>query len=348
MMFNICTTSITYDLETLPNFFSCAAEDNNSGKRWYFEVSDWVDDCDAFIEWLDSLIASECEMVGYNSVGFDYPIIHQLYKLESFSAADAYQKCVDIITGDRFANMVWESDYIVPQIDLYKVHHFDNVAKATSLKELEFNNRAEELEVMPVEAGKPVNEDQAVMLRKYNFTDVKETKRFFWLSQSEIKLRRDIGKGMNISDVKMGEKILVDEMAKRGLYCFTKVNGRKVKRQTIRESVNLGECIFDYVKFERPEFERIRSYLAGKTITETKGVFDDLTATVEGIKYKIGTGGLHGSVSNKVIRSSPRDEILEKKILTKEFIETNMVLPDDKDKYDVDFARRYLCKLKKS
>lgn len=304
---------IVYDLEVYPNFFSCAAEAAWSDHRWYFEVSDWRNDSDKLLKWLRN--ATECRMVGFNNLFFDYPILHQGLRANQFTAESCYYKCDRIINGGRFENVVWENDHIIPQLDLYKIHHFDTPAKATSLKILEYNLR-KHLQELPFPPGTRLTEDQAQIIRDYNFNDIEVTKEFYLKSQSEIKLRDSLTHTMqkdytNKSDVKMGEIILVDQMEKRGLSCHNWDGRKKVKKQTKHNSINLGDVIFKYVKFERPEFERVRSYLVNKTIKETKGVFQDLIAIVEGIEYKIGQGGLHGSVSATTVHSCDKYQILD-------------------------------------
>ena len=43
---------------------------------------------------------------------------------------------------NRFEFTTWPSERFAPQIDLYKIHHFDNKAKTTSLKALQINMRS--------------------------------------------------------------------------------------------------------------------------------------------------------------------------------------------------------------
>ena len=45
------------------------------------------------------------------------------------------------------------------------------------------------------------------------------------------------------------------------------------------------------------------NYLRAQTITETKGVLKDVTATIDGFDFIFGTGGIHGSVSNQCVES---------------------------------------------
>jgi hypothetical protein len=47
-------------------------------------------------------------------------------------------------------------------------------------------------------------------------------------------------------------------------------------KQTKRKSIALKDCIFPYVKFQRPEFNAVLEWFKRQTITETKGVFTDI------------------------------------------------------------------------
>ena len=76
-------------------------------------------------------------------------------------------------------------------------------------------------------------------------------------------------------------------------------NGRQ-PRQTQRPVINLYECIPNWVRFHTKEFQRIREHLARQSITETKGVFKDLSAICGGLEFVFGTGGIHASVENEI------------------------------------------------
>jgi hypothetical protein len=86
-------------------------------------------------------------------------------------------------------------------------------------------------------------------------------------------------------------------------------------RQTPRDRIALADIIFPIIQFHRPEFARILDYLRQQVLTQndfetdenavkkvqTKGVFAGLNAIVDGVEYKFGTGGLHGSVERQRI-----------------------------------------------
>ena len=76
-------------------------------------------------------------------------------------------------------HLVKPSDRFVTQIDLFKIHHFDNKARATSLKVLEFNMRSDSIEDLPFRVGTVLTREQVEVLKKYNQHDVSMTKAFY-------------------------------------------------------------------------------------------------------------------------------------------------------------------------
>jgi hypothetical protein len=96
-------------------------------------------------------------MVGFNSLGFDYPVLHTLIRMGHSDANTLYLKAMSIINsqnddeGGKWMHFIKPSDHFVQQIDLFKIHHFDNKARATSLKMLEFNMRSDNIEDLPAE-----------------------------------------------------------------------------------------------------------------------------------------------------------------------------------------------------
>jgi hypothetical protein len=152
--FLFCVTKgdVAFDIETYPNVFTMIAVHADTGREWYFELSPWRNDIAPLIQFMDVMNAQQCRMVGFNNLGFDYPVLHFIHQVRNVTAWDIYQKAMAIIKAPdnaRFAHMVWESDRVVPQIDLFKIHHFDNKARATSLKVLEFNMRSDNVEDLP-------------------------------------------------------------------------------------------------------------------------------------------------------------------------------------------------------
>lgn len=316
-LFNLTPGDIGYDIETYCNVFTFTAVHAVTKQVWVFEISFRRNDAELLRLFIDRCRELDCRWVGFNNIGFDYPVVHFIYLNPWVGVAEIYAKAMEIINSfNKFGHLIWESDHLVKQIDLFKIHHFDNKAKSTGLKILEFNMRMHNIEDLPFPVGIDLTSEQIDVLLRYNLHDVKATLLFLERSRSAIALRESLSEKfgttmMNCSDVKIGEKILVHQIESMGIQCHEWVNGKKKKRQTLRTSINLGEVIFPYVSFERVEFENIRRHLAGKVITETKGVFKELTATVDGIDYHFGTGGIHASIESQIIRSDEQYQIVD-------------------------------------
>ena len=129
-----------YDLETYPNFFLASFKDIDTGEYFDFEISDRRNDLSSLREFLGKWIA----LIGFNNLGFDYPVLHNSVLQEGHWTAEAIYAEVEKIIAERWSAIVpWEVK--IPQIDLYKIWHYDNKNKATSLKWLEFAMRWENL-----------------------------------------------------------------------------------------------------------------------------------------------------------------------------------------------------------
>lgn len=317
-IFGVAGLDVIYDVESYPNVFTMAAQ-TIDGKRWFFELSEHRNDIPELCLFMDTLASHGCRMVGFNNVGFDYPVLHYIYLNKRLTAYDVYRRVQKIINtphDNKFSNLINESEWIVKQVDLFKIHHFDNLAKSTSLKILQFNMRSENVADLPFPVGTDLTNDQLETLRLYNFNDVTETINFYKRSLSQIKMRDDLNEstGLNLtndSDIKIGEKILIQEMEKNNIICYERVNGRRKMRQTVRDKLVLNDCILPYISLNHPEFNRVLEYVRKQVITETKGVFNGVIATVDGVVYKFGTGGLHASVESSVVESSDTHQLID-------------------------------------
>jgi len=311
MTFSLTEASV-YDIETFPNCFTLHAEKLHSDVQATWEISFRRDDRLGLFEFFNWHHRTQAPMIGFNNIYFDYEVIHALFMNPNMSVSDIYNVAQRIINSfDRF-NTVYPSDRFCPQIDLFKVHHFDNKAKTTSLKALQINMRSPTVVDSPLEFGKALTgEEIDTHLIPYNRHDVKETKRFAQYSMENIQLRIDMmpqisGDVLNFSDAKLGAKLLEQRLGDD--ICYERMpSGRKVPRQTPRSRIALSDIIFPYIRFNNPEFARVLAWMKTQVLTpedlddpdaiiKTKGVFTGVTANVGGIQFFFGTGGIHGSV----------------------------------------------------
>lgn len=311
-----------YDIETYPNVFLIGFEKADAPIKLMFEISDWRNDSHAIVVFLQYLKKSNARMVGFNNLGFDYPVVHTLIRMGRSDAHTLYQKAMAIInsqndneSGDKWIHQVNPSDRFVEQIDLFKIHHFDNKARSTSLKALEFNMRADNIEDLPFKVGTVLTVDQVDTLKKYCAHDIAQTKVFLHHTAPMIEFREKTTKEhardfMNHNDTKIGKDYLIMKLEEAGVACYNYGPSGRTPRQTIRPVIHLRDAILPWIEFEQPEFARVLTWLKNQSITETKGVFKDLTATVNGFTYVFGLGGIHGSIENKVLESGD-DYVIE-------------------------------------
>jgi len=302
-----------FDIETYPNVFTLAVEHAEAPLHWMFEISDLRNDSRQIVEFLQFLKDTDSRMVGFNNLGFDYPVIHTLVRMGQSDANTLYQKAMAIINsqdedGSKWMHMVKPSDQFVQQIDLFKIHHFDNRARSTSLKVLEFNMRSDSIEDLPFPVGTVLTREQIEVLKSYNKHDVAQTKAFYHHTLDMIHFREELTRKyardfMNHNDTKIGKDYFTMKLEEAGVACYDFGPKGRTPRQTKRPVIHLKDAILPWINFEHPEFNRVMNWLKAQTITETKGVFTDLTATVNGFTFVFGLGGIHGSVESEVIES---------------------------------------------
>ena len=308
-------TDFIYDIETYPNCFLVAFEQADAPFRYLFEISDRREHgAELLMSFFETLKEGNCRLVGFNNLGFDYPVIHQFIKMRKANANVMYQKAQAIFAAqddeDRWTHQVNPTDRYLPQIDLFKIHHFDNKARATSLKALEFNMRSDSIEDLPFPPGTVLTEEQIIKLRQYNQHDVAQTKAFYHHTREMLTFREKLNTlypgrdWLNFNDTKIGKEYFVMRLEQAGVACYDYSSSGRTPRQTKRPVIRLRDAILPWVQFEQPEFRRVLEWLKQQEITETKGVFKDLTASIKGFEFVFGTGGIHGSIESTVVEST--------------------------------------------
>lgn len=272
-----------YDIECLPNFFSFRCTRWEDKAKWCYEISDWKHEGRELFQFLTSVQHSRGRMVGYNNENYDYPMIHLLMQYQgTVNNAILYNKSQAIFaandTDDR-SHYVWADQRFIPQIDLYKIHHFDNKAKRTSLKLLQFNMRLNNIHELQHDWNKPVTREVADETLVYNDSDVYSTGKFYEYSKKAIDFRDQLsqkyGKDFtNHNDTRIGQDFFVMELAKKG------VKANKYN-QTYRSAIKLSDVILPCIQFETPGFQQVLEFFRQTVINpeQIKGFFGSRDAS---------------------------------------------------------------------
>lgn len=221
-----------YDLESLPNIFTASFSNG-----LLFEISFRRDETEELIHFLRGVQ----ELVGFNNIEYDYPLLHFIIKHKHVITAELiYEKSTQLISTSftqGWRNRIRESDHYIKQIDLRLIHQFDNATRLTSLKDLQFAMKLSNLKEFHVGFNRSLSDAEMEQLIEYNHHDVEATVAFAKESEDKIAFRRKFQKDtgiscMNLSDGKLGEKYFEQELRKVDPGCVYD-NGKK--RQTLRK-----------------------------------------------------------------------------------------------------------------
>lgn len=261
-----------YDIETYCNFFLACFYNIETTQISLYEISDRKNDK----EELHKFLLTQPKCIGFNNINFDYPVLHNTLltkPLKYINANYIYKEAKRVINTKYSA--IWDNQTIVPQLDLFKIWHYDNKNKSTSLKWLEFAMRSKDVRDLPYHPDTEVNHKQMDELIDYCIHDVMETYKFYTKSLKHIKIREfySAQEGMNLinaSEIKLSKEIFAKQLAEP-----MQMNPWDIKKlRTHRDSVELKNIIFDYIKFDDPVNNNVLEYFKNTTWINTNDMTD--------------------------------------------------------------------------
>lgn len=291
-----------YDIECFPNFFSYSGLNKTTGEIVQFYIFNGADELEKLYNyiWVDKKVTHQ---IGFNNLNYDYPMLHFIYqnyetlrkqKPEKVTAK-LYKRSQEIIATEFSA--IRHHWVTVPQLDLYRIYHFDNKAKRTSLKDIEIALNFPVVQDIPFNYDHTVEKDEIADILKYNLNDVQATYAFYLKSKDRIVMRDSLSREfdldlLNANDPKIGSEIFISLIAKQS---GTELDEIK-KMRTSRDKIDLGDCVLPTIGFKCPEFSNLLRTIKATTITETKDSMDH-SVVYKGFKYDFGLGGIHGCIT---------------------------------------------------
>ena len=298
------------DYETLCNFFCGVFKHYKTEETKTFVIHKFRDDRKAFIEFLEQNKNNKEYHISFNGLGFDAQITHWfLDKKKAVLAASTedlvhhiYEEAQATIqrSNNREFSKYPEWKMVIPQIDVFKLNHWDNMAKLSSLKWIEYTMDWNNILDMPIAHDTEITTQQEVdMVIDYCINDVRATQEIYNRSKALIGLRKDLSQQYNINLFNASEPRISKELF--GYYLSKELDIPKwelKKMRTFRKVIKLQDIILPYVSFKTPEFQKLLERF--KTVEldplNIKGAFK-YSVKYKGVKTDFGLGGVHGAAS---------------------------------------------------
>jgi len=245
-----------YDIEQFPNAHVVVFRNRDSDEiRRFIIWKDGKDEINDIVAYQDFLRKEVKGMIGYNNVGYDYHLIDFILTVNPSSSVNFLLSNLDGISSQAVSDeglYIPEWKHRIPQLDLYKIWHFDNVARATSLKSLQFAMRWHNLQDLPYDPGTHLDRKMLEKTAEYCVNDVDSTKAFYFESKDMIYDRKSFEKAFgfscdNYSSVRIGEKINAITYEKRTGTPYKYFKNKK----TFRSLIPAKDCIADFVHFKK-------------------------------------------------------------------------------------------------
>jgi hypothetical protein len=322
------------DIETMADFIHIGC--TNADTRIYteFEISRRKNDLYRFAKWYTS---KPCDyMVTFNGNGFDNQVLQ--YVIENT------EKWADL-TGEQVAGEIYkfvqrlidnqnygihlpyrDTQFPLNTLDLFKIHHFDNDAKRTSLKWCAFMMNMD-VEEMPIHHSKKnLTDAEMDMVIDYERNDRIVTLGLLYLTigqpdkipelnggfavpeladykgANKIQQRFDIQKAtgmpcLNWSDVKIGE-----EKNKRDYMAAENIKDeRDLMPKKVRHPYGIKFKSF-FPKTMSFKTEHVKSFIEKLGNEYVKSIKQEFPITIGSTTYTIAKGGIHSTESNRMIR----------------------------------------------
>ena len=301
------------DYETLTNCFTGVFEHYKTQETEIFVVHDLQNDLPKFIEFLNNNIKNKEWHISYNGLAFDAQVTHYILdnhflwkELKGCEVANIIykyaQSCITKSNNREFSDYPpWKM--MVGQIDIYKMHHWDNPAKRSSLKWIQYSMDWQNIIDMPIHHETEITTQADIdLIITYCINDVRSTKEIYNRSKSQIALRKELTKEYGIDLFSASEPRISKEIFGYFLTKKLNISKRDLKQmRTYRGTIKVADIILPYIKFTSPEFNVLLDRFKAIEVdaASLKGSFK-YNILYKNVKTHFGFGGVHGAAGKGV------------------------------------------------
>lgn len=308
-----------YDFETLSNCFAAVFIDSKSDDKRVFVCWEKENQIKELLEFLEQSRDHKRYHISYNGLAFDgqieqfildnSPIYKDLSGLggAGYGAIVAKQiykfvqnKLISIQnTGGFPPYSPWQIE--IPQIDIFKLNHWDNRAKMSSLKWIQYSIDWKNVQEMPIHhTHKVTTWKELSTIIGYCINDVESTKAIFNKSKDLIELRFKLSKEykldlLSASETRISKEIFLSFLEKKLGKSKKEIKGYRTQRGII----DFKDIVLDSIQFKTPEFNNVLKWFKSLSIdfsktTVSEGKGPKYTVEYKDVKTDFALGGIHG------------------------------------------------------
>lgn len=305
------------DYETLVDCTVLVAEHYTGTEVKVFSISRLGNQLEELIEFLEQNKKKGEWHISFNGLNFDSQITEHILKNKMYLRL--------LKTGEEVANWIYlraqaiidnqderkfaefgERQLSIRQIDVFKLNHWDNPAKRSGLKWIQYSMDWPNLLDMPIDHNTSItSQDQLDIIIEYCKNDVRSTKQVMNLSREQISLRKTLTEEYKIPLFSASEPRISKELFLHFLSQGTGISKYELRNlRTKRDLINVGDIILPYTNFKTLNFQNLLQNFKGLTLDarNTKGGFK-YHLTHKGVRTDFGLGGVHGCTRAGVYES---------------------------------------------
>jgi len=317
------------DYETLSNCFVAVFNHYKTSDQKIFVVHKLQNDFEEFIEFLRKNQRDKEWHISYNGLAFDAQVTHYiLEKYETLKHLTAEDITKAIYTYAQYCinksnNREWQDyapwDMKIGQIDVFKLNHWDNPAKMSSLKWIQYSMDWDNILDMPIEHTAEIKTKKEIKtIVKYCINDVESTKEIYNRSKPEIAIRKELTDRYGINLYSAAEPTISKELFSYYLAKDLGIPKYELKKlRTYRDTIKVNNVILPIIDFKSPEFKLLLNKFKSAELDpeKLKGSFKH-TVKYKGVQTYFGVGGVHGATIPGVYESDEDNIIMTSDVVS--------------------------------
>jgi hypothetical protein len=321
------------DYETICNCFVGVFINHHTDEMQVFVVHVLRNDWPAFLDFLEENAREGDWHFGYNNIAFDAQVSEHILKdiryYRSLTDPNEITRSIYGFAQDTINRMrdgefpqFAERHFKIRVHDIFKMNHWDNQAKQSSLKWIQFSMDWPNVEEMPHPHHQPVKDYKTLsQVVNYCINDVRSTQGIYrfqnakgeYVMEGQINMRATLSRkyGVNLlsaSETRISKEIFLYYLAEKLGWAKQDIRGMGTRR----ELVDVGQVILPYVKFETPEFRGMLTWFQHMQVDVRQAELDEkkkkgpkYSMLHKGVTTDYGLGGLHGCARSGVYTAGP-------------------------------------------